>query len=384
MASKVFFADMRSTPQRSLMDKLGTLMQKVELAGRMKPGGLAAIKLHFGEKGNTAFVRPVIVRRFVDAVKAAGAKPFITDSNTLYVGTRSDAVGHLTTAVENGFAYSVVGAPLIIGDGLRGHSETAVKVNLAECEEAYIGSEVVEAHALISIAHFKGHELSGFGGAIKNLGMGAASRHGKLFMHSNVSPSISAKKCVACGECIRRCPVGAIKLTRRSAEDPPAPEKSKKPDLRAHKDEDKCIGCGDCLLACPESAIAIQWDAQIPEFLRRMVAYTKAVVLGKEENSVFFNFITQVSPACDCYPFQDAPIVGDIGIVASTDLVALDQASVDLVNQAPGMPGSELKHAHAPGEDKFRDLYPRVDYAIQLEYAEEIGLGSREYELIKV
>ena len=384
MTSIVYFADLRSTPQRSLMDKLDTLMQKAELAERMKPGGLTAIKLHFGEKGNTAYVRPVMVRRFVDAVKAAGAKPFLTDSNTLYVGTRSDAVAHLTTAVENGFAYSVVGAPLIIGDGIRGHSETAVKVDLAECEKAYIGSEVVEAHSLISIAHFKGHELSGFGGAIKNLGMGAASRHGKLFMHSNVSPSISAKRCVACGECIRRCPVNAIKLKRRAADYPSAPPQSKKPDLRADKDEDLCIGCGDCILVCPESAISIQWDAQIPEFLRRMVAYTKAVVLGKEEHSVFFNFITQVSPACDCYPFQDAPIVGDIGIVASTDLVALDQASVDLVNQAPGMPDSELKHAHAPGEDKFRDLYPKVDWEIQLEYAQEIGLGSRDYELIEV
>ncbi len=384
MASKVYLADMRSTPQRSLMDKIDTLMQKVGLAGRMKPGGLTAIKLHFGEKGNTAYVRPVLVRRFVDAVKAAGAKPFLTDSNTLYVGTRSDAVSHLRTAVENGFAFSVVGAPLIIGDGLHGHSEKAVKIHLPECEEAFIGSELVEAHSLVSIAHFKGHELSGFGGAIKNLGMGSASRRGKLFMHSNVSPSINVKRCVACGECIRRCPVSAIKLVRRAEDDPPAPKKSKKTDLRAHKDENKCIGCGDCILACPESAISIQWDAQIPEFLRRMVAYTKAVVSGKEEHAVFFNFITQVSPACDCYPFQDAPIVGDIGVVASTDLVALDQASVDLVNQAQGMPDSELKHAHASGEDKFRDLYPKVDWSIQLDYAQEIGLGSREYEMIKV
>lgn len=384
MASKVYFADLRSTPQRSFLDKLDTLMQKADLAGRMKPGGLTAIKLHFGEKGNTAYVRPVLVRRFVDAVKAAGAKPFLTDSNTLYVGTRSDSVGHLTTAVENGFAYSVVGAPLIIGDGLLGHSGTAVRVDLPECDEAYIGSELVEAHALVSIAHFKGHELSGFGGTIKNLGMGAASRRGKLFMHSNVSPSINPKKCVACGECLRRCPVGAIKLARRTGDDPPAPAKSQKPDLRAEKDPKKCIGCGDCILVCPEKAISIEWDAQIPQFLRRMAAYTKGVLAGKEERSVFFNFITQVSPACDCYPFQDAPIVADIGVVAGIDLVAVDQASVDLVNQAAGMAGSELKHAHAPGSDKFRDLYPNVDWSIQLEYAQEIGLGSREYELIEV
>ncbi len=384
MASKVYFADLRATPQRSLMDKLDTLAEKADLAGRMKPGGLTALKLHFGEKGNTAYVRPVIVRRLVEAVKAAGAKPFITDSNTLYGGTRSDAASHLVTAIENGFAYSVVGAPLVIGDGLRGRSETAVKVDLPECAEAYIGSEVVDAHALVSIAHFKGHELAGFGGTIKNLGMGAASRRGKLFMHSNVSPTINAAKCIACGECIRRCPAAAIKLVRRESSDPPAPPESQKPELRAQKDPDKCIGCGDCLLTCPHVAISIEWDAQVPEFLRRMVAYTKAVLLGKQERSVFFNFITQVSPACDCYPFQDAPIVGDIGILAATDPVAIDQASVDLVNQAPGLAGSELKHALEPGADKFRDLYPKVDWSIQLDYAQQIGLGSREYELIKV
>jgi uncharacterized Fe-S center protein len=384
MPSKVYFADLRATPRRSLMDKIDTLIQKSGLAGRMKPGGLTAVKLHFGEKGNTAYVRPVLVRRFVDAVRAAGAKPFLTDCNTLYVGTRSDAAGHLTTAIENGFAYSVVNAPLIIGDGLRGHSETAVRVDLPECQEAYIGSEVVEADAIVSVAHFKGHELSGFGGAIKNLGMGAASRHGKLFMHSNVSPAIKEAKCIACGECIRRCPTAAIKLVRRTEDDKPAPAKSEKPDRKAWKDEEKCIGCGDCILACPESAVSIQWDAQIPEFLRRMAAYTKAVLAGKEELSVHFNFINQVSPACDCLPFQDAPIVGDVGIVASTDPVAIDQASVDLVNRARGNQDSALDSGHAPGEDKFKALYPKVDWEVQLDYAAELGLGSREYELEEV
>jgi len=381
MPSIVYFADLRATHQRSLMDKLDSLIAKSGLSDRLKPGGLTAIKLHFGEKGNTAYVRPVMVRRFVDAVKAAGAKPFITDCNTLYVGTRSDAAGHLTTAVENGFAYSVVGAPLIIGDGLMGHSETAVKVDLPECDECYIGAEVAAAPNLVSIAHFKGHELSGFGGAIKNLGMGAASRHGKLFQHSNLSPKVLIKKCVACGECIRRCPTSAIKLAKRVAGDKPAPEKSAKPDLKAVKDEDKCIGCGDCILACPEGAIVIQWDTQIPDFLRRMAAYTAGVLKGKAERAVYFNFITQVSPACDCFPFQDAPIVGDIGILAGTDPVAIDQASVDLVNQAQGNPGSALEHGHEPGGDKFRALYPNVDWEIQLDYAQEIGLGSREYTL---
>ncbi len=382
MASTVYFCDLRATLKRPLTAKLDELIQRVGLPGRVK--GFTAIKLHFGERGNTAYIRPVYVRRFVEAVKAAGAKPFLTDCNTLYGGTRSDSASHQVTAIENGFAYSVVGAPILIADGLRGHSEAAVRVDLPECQTAYIGRDVAEAHSLISLAHFKGHELSGFGGTIKNLGMGAASRRGKLFQHSNLSPQVEARLCIACGECVARCPAKALRLGPRLPDDPPAPEGSPKPRLRAHKDEEKCIGCGDCILTCFQQAIQIQWDAQIPEFQRRMVAYTKAVLQGKEDRATYFNFVTQVSPACDCYPYQDAPIVADIGVLASTDPVAIDQAAAELVNQAPGLPHSCLKEAHTPGADKFRDIYPKVDWEIQLAYAEEIGLGTRDYELVRI
>ncbi len=383
MPSTVYFIDVRADLKRSLVNKIDELMAAVDLAATIKPGGLTALKLHFGEKGNTAYIRPVFVRRFVDAVKAAGGHPFLTDANTLYVGTRSEAPVHLVTAMENGFAYSVVGAPLVIADGLKGHSSVAVPVDLPECSEAHIGAEVVEADSLISLSHFKGHELSGFGGAIKNLGMGAASRRGKLFMHSNITPVILAKRCISCGTCLKRCPKGAIKFTPRG-KDEPAPAESHNPKVKATKDPDKCIGCGDCVLACPVEAIQVGWDMEIPDFLRRMVAYTKGVMAGKQGRAVHFSFLTQISPACDCYPFNDAPMVADIGILASTDVVAIDQAAVDLVNQAPGLPNTELKQAHAPGADKFRDIYPKVDWDIQLAYAQEIGLGSREYNLVKI
>lgn len=383
MSAQVYFADMRASLKRPFMDKLDALIERVNLAGRVKPGGLTALKLHFGERGNTAFVRPVFVARVVQAVKAARAHPFLIDCNTLYVGSRSDSVGHLVTATSNGFAYSVVGAPLIIGDGLRGNASRAVPVNLPECEFAHIGTDIVQADSIVSLAHFKGHELAGFGGTIKNLGMGCASRQGKLFQHSNVTPEVNAAKCVACGTCIERCPVQAIKLVKRSA-DEPAPEGSEKPKYKASKDPAKCIGCGDCILACPQEAISIQWDVQIPDFLRRMVAYTKGALSGKQDRAVYFNFLTQISPACDCYPFADAPVVADLGVLASQDPVAIDQAGADLVNQAQGMPGSCLKAAHAPGQDKFRDIYPHVDWEIQLDYAQQIGLGSRDYELVPV
>ncbi len=383
MSSKVYFADLRANPKRSFNDKLDALIQALDPARRLKPGGLTAIKIHFGERGNTAFIRPVLARRFVEAAKAMGGKPFLTDANTLYVGTRAEAVSHLITATENGFAYSVAGAPLVIADGLRGHSSVAVPLDLPECKEAHLGAEIVEADNLISLAHFKGHELAGFGGTIKNLGMGCASRRGKLFQHSNVSPEVRASRCIACGSCILRCPVSAIKLVKRGA-DEPAPQGSKHQALKAVKDESRCIGCGDCILVCPTGAMEIQWDAQIPTFLRRMVAYTQAVLQGKGERCLFFNFLTNVSPACDCYPFQDAPIVADLGVLASLDPVAIDQAAVDLVNQAPGSGESCLKHAHEPGGDKFRAIYPKVDWSIQLDYAQQIGLGSRDYQLERV
>jgi uncharacterized Fe-S center protein len=383
MASQVFFADLRANLKRTFNQKLVALMKKVELRKRQKKGGLCAVKLHFGEKGNTAFIRPVHVRLFVDEIKAAGAKPFLTDANTLYVGSRSDSVSHLETAVQNGFAYSVVGAPVIIADGLKGQQGAAIAVNLPECDQAYIASDIAGADSLVSLAHFKGHELSGFGGTIKNLGMGCGSRQGKLFMHSNVSPTVNVALCIACGQCVKRCPAGAIKLVRRAGNEPDA-KGTERPGFKALKDDKKCIGCGDCILACSQGAMQVQWDTQIPDFQRRMAAYTKGVLAGKEGRTVFFNFLTQVSPACDCYPMQDAPIVADLGVMASLDPVALDQASVDLINQAPGSAASCLKSAHAPGTDKFRDLYPNVDWTIQLKYAEQIGLGSRQYQLVKV
>lgn len=383
MPSPVYFCDLRASLKRTLLDKISELIRRVELPRRVGPRGLCALKLHFGERGNTAYIRPVYLRPFVEAARAAGAQPFLTDCNTLYVGSRSQAVAHLTTAIQNGFAYSVVQAPLVIADGLKGKDATEIPLDLPDCDRAYIGNAILEADSLICLTHFKGHELTGFGGTLKNLGMGCGSRQGKLYMHSNVSPSVKAATCIACGQCIRRCPAGAIKLVKRTP-DQPAPAGAERPDLVARKDESKCIGCGDCILACPTESMQINWNAQVPVLMRRMVGHAWAAVRDKGERCVYFNFLTQISPACDCYPFQDAPVVADLGILASSDPVALDQASADLVNQAPGSVGSCLKHALAPGQDKFRDLYPKVDWQYQLEFAEQIGLGSRSYDLVSI
>ncbi|MBS3757635.1 MAG: DUF362 domain-containing protein [Desulfobacterales bacterium] len=368
MASNVFFIDFRASYKKNFVGKLKQLTETAGLPERIRKNDLVALKLHFGERGNTAFIRPVYIRHIVDTVKAAGAMPFLTDANTLYAGSRGNTVDHLKTAVENGFDFSVVNAPLVIADGLRGKSETTVSIDQKNCKEAYIASDIVEADALISIAHFKGHELTGFGGAIKNVGMGCASRRGKMDQHSDMAPKIKKKRCVGCGECARHCAQGAIYFV----------------DEKAHIDPEKCVGCGECILVCEQGAVQIRWNQSIPRFMEYMVEYTAGVLKNKGEKSLFINFINHVSPACDCPPYNDAPIVRDIGVAAATDPVALDQACVDLVNNETALPGSCVKQNQEAGEDKFKGLYPKVDWPLQLAYAEEIGLGTRAYELIRL
>ncbi len=381
MESTVFFMDLRATPKENLLEKLSRLVEEAGLKDIVKSRDLVAVKLHFGELGNTAFIRPVFIRRIVDVIKRAGGEPFLTDANTLYAGTRSDSPHHLETAIKNGFAFSVVGAPLVIADGLRGKSETPILIDQKRFQTVYIGSEIIEADSLISAAHFKGHELSGFGGTIKNLGMGCASRKGKLAQHSTVSPKITKEKCIACGDCLPHCSQQAISMIKRKTNTELENTEIKETAVINPK---KCIGCGECILICPNEAVQIQWDQAIPVFLENMVEYTMGVLKGKENNALYLNFITDVSPACDCYPANDAPVVRNIGILASRDPVAIDQASADLVNQEEALPGSCLKTNRKPGEDKFKGIYPEVNWELQLIYAEKLGLGSRKYHLKKI
>lgn len=375
--SKVFFSDMKVVSGKPLLDKLDALLDGVDLRGKVREKDLVAIKLHFGEKGNTAYVRPIFLRRIVDRVKESKGKPFLTDTNTLYIGTRSEAISHLTTAFQNGFSYSVVDAPILIADGLRGNSSIKVRVDLPIFKTVSIARDIYMADVLICVTHFKGHELSGFGGALKNLGMGCSSREGKLSQHSNISPQVKKKACKACELCLPWCPQEAISMESSEIETVGGRKVAK-------IDPKKCIGCGECILTCPNSAIQIQWNESIPIFQKKIVEYAYGAVKKKGQKAIYLNFLLQISPACDCYGYSDTPIVQDIGILSSEDPVAIDQASVDLVNREAGNRASKLSKNWEPGEDKFRALYPEVDWSIQLAYAEEIGLGSRQYELIKI
>ncbi len=368
MTGKVYLAEIKSSSQENLLQRLERIIELSGIFNTLVKHDKVAIKLHFGEPGNTAYIRPVYLRKIVSLVKKKGGRPFLTDCSTLYNGRRARAIEHLEAAFENGFDYSSVGAPIIIGDGLIGDSYHSNSVNYKHFKEISYGKEIHDADFLLSVAHFKGHEMSGFGGAIKNIGMGAASKKGKLAMHSSVTPAFDKTRCIGCGRCINWCPAGAIALTNKKA--------GITPDL--------CLGCGECIAVCAEGAINIVWNESISNFQEKMVEYSKAIIEDKGSKVGYLNFLMDISPECDCYPYNDAPIVPDIGILCGTNLVQIDQASVDLVNQQPVNPNSRIANIAIAETDKFRAAFPNIDWEIQLDYASDCGLGSREYQLVRV
>ncbi len=366
--SKVYFTDLRTTPHRNLLDKIADLLNRVKAGTRIRKNDLVAVKVHFGELGNTAYLRPVFLRIIAKKIKELNGKPFLTDTNTLYKGSRGDSIDHLNTAVHNGFGYSSVGCPVIIAGGLRGSNGIKVPINGEILQEAIVAREIVDADALVVVTHFKAHELTGFGGSIKNLGMGCATREGKLIQHSTVAPKVKPSLCKACKLCIEYCPAHAISLT------------SKKASIAGKQ----CIGCGECILICPFRAIEVEWNEAPELFQKKMVEYARAALTGKEKKTTYINFVVQVSPACDCYPNNDAPIVRDIGILASDDPVAIDMASCDLVNNEISLENTAIKHHLDKGQDKWKALYPKIDWDIQLTHAEKLGMGTREYRITKI
>ena len=368
MAVPVYFADARAkSPKTSSIAKLERLIERLGLEKLLKSDDLAAIKIHFGELGNDAFVSPIFARVVADAIRKTGAKPFFADTNTLYTGSRSNAIDHYETAIRHGFDFSVCGAPVIIADGLRSGNWREVSIDKKWFRTVKIAGDFVEADALIAVSHFKGHEMAGFGGAIKNLAMGCASSAGKQDQHS-VRFFVKAQKCVGCMTCAAVCPAKAV-----------SPFEGK-----AIIDKAKCIGCGECASRCPTKAITMDWEVEIEEFTQKLVEYAYGAVKGKEGKRAFISFVTKVVPDCDCASWSDLPIVPDIGILVSTDPVAIDQAAYDLVKAAPPSSGSAIDGKAGPGDDKFGPLHPGTRPLVQLEYGEAIGLGSRDYELVRI
>lgn len=371
--SKVYFSDLRALPGTSLPEKLKKLIRRAEIGDIDFDKKMTAIKIHFGEPGNLSFLRPNWAKAVADVVKELGGKPFLTDCNTLYVGRRKDALEHLESALENGFSPFSTGCQIIIGDGLKGTDETYVPVKGGELvTEAKIGTAIMDADIFISLNHFKGHEATGFGGALKNIGMGCGSRAGKMEMHNSGKPTVDQERCVGCRTCSKNCAHGAISFDEHR---------------KASIDHTKCVGCGRCLGSCNFDAIYNENSSAVKELDMKIAEYSKAVLDGRPNFHI--NLVIDISPYCDCHGENDVPILPDIGMFASFDPVALDQACVDACNAQKPMPGSLLDdRMHEEGfcdhHDHFVNTTPDSGWEYCLEHAEKIGLGTRQYELITI
>ena len=362
--SEVFFTDFRtSRPDQSQLSKLRRL---IDVAGMGKidfRNKYVAIKIHFGEPGNLAYLRPQWARVVADYIRERGGKPFLTDCNTLYTGRRKDALEHLTSAEENGYSYVTTGCRNIVADGLKGTDEALIPIGGEYVKEAKIGRALADADIIISLNHFKGHEAAGFGGALKNLGMGGGSRAGKMEMHSASKPAIDTSLCIRCGACRKGCAHGAMQLGEKYAE----------------IDYDKCVGCGHCIGLCNQDAISAEQDESTTVLSKKIAEYTKAVLQDKP--AFHISLVMDVSPKCDCWGGNDAPIVPDIGMFASFDPVALDAACADAVLAAPVMEKSAGGECRCADKDIFTAIHPVVDWRAQLTHGEKIGLGEMKYTL---
>lgn len=369
--SKVYFTNLRTNPKSPLPKKMENLAKAAGIGNIDFKDKFVAIKIHFGEAGNMAYLRPNYAARLVELIRSLGGKPFLTDSNTLYSGSRSNAVDHLDCAMKNGYNPISANANVIIADGLKGTEYREIPVGGKYCPAPKIGSAIADADIFISMNHFKGHEQTGFGGALKNIGMGSASRGGKLELHSESKPVINRAKCRGCNVCVKNCAHGAITLDA---------------EHKAVIDYSKCVGCGQCVALCQFDGAVLKDYNTSQELNYKIAEYAKAVLADKPHFHI--SFIVNVSPECDCWCHNDAAIVPDLGIAASFDPVALDQACADMVMKAPAIPGSVLHdahpHDHLCGEDKFHIMHPDTNWQSGLEYGQEIGIGSRAYELVEV
>ena len=368
--SKVYFTDLRTQIGISQLDKLEKLIRAAGIGDIDFDHKMTAIKIHFGEPGNLSYLRPNYAKAVADLVKELGGKPFLTDCNTLYPGLRKNAYDHLNAAYENGFTPYSTGCQVIIADGLKGNDEVEVPVEGGEyVKSAKIGRAVMDADVFISLTHFKGHEQAGMGGALKNIGMGCGSRAGKMEQHNSGKPFVKQKKCIGCRACAKICAHGAPQFGE---------------DGKATIDTDKCVGCARCIAVCPKDAIECLYD-EAPAILNKKIAeYTKAVVDGRPCFHV--SLVVDVSPNCDCHGENDVPIVPDVGMFASFDPVALDQACADAVLAQTPAPNSALfdEGCDCSSGDYFHAAHPDTDWAVCLEHAEKIGIGTRAYELIKI
>lgn len=365
--SKVYFTNMKTSFNENLPQKLARLLKAAGFDTIDFEKKYAAIKMHFGEPGNLAFLRPNYAAVVVKAVQESGGKAFLTDCNTLYIGGRKNALDHLDAAYQNGFSPFSTGCHVIIADGLKGTDEVLVPVDGGEyVKEAKIGRAIMDADVFITLNHFKGHECTGFGGALKNIGMGCGSRAGKMEMHNAGKPAVDPELCVGCGRCVKVCAHDAPSIT----------------DKKASINQDKCVGCGRCIGVCPMDAVYAPGDETNDILNKKIAEYSQAVL--KDRPHFHISLVVDVSPNCDCHAENDIPIVPDVGMFASFDPVALDVACADAVNKQPVLHNSQLDHMPHVHGDHFTDSAPTTNWRVAVSHAEKLGIGNQEYELIEI
>jgi len=354
--SKVYFIQLKTSDQKNLnKKKIKRLFNNSGLSDIIDKFDLTAVKMHFGEQGNITFLPPEYIEPVVRMIKSQGAKPFLCDSNVLYKSERDNAVDHLLLANRHGFTLENTGAPIVIADGIAGNNEIEITIDAPINKKVALASEFITANSIIVVSHATGHLGVGLGASIKNLGMGMASRKGKLIQHSVSKPEINQEKCTACGICKKWCPEDCIAMYPEYAE----------------INEDKCIGCGECLAVCRFSAVNFKWDSSSEELQKQIAEHALGIVKQKKRKIGYLLFLVNMTKDCDCIGIEQEKIIDDIGVLAGNDPVALDQAALDLTK----------KYA---GKNLQEKSFPDIDCRVQLEYAENIGVGTRKYVLEEV
>lgn len=353
--SIVYFTDVKKDSNKSLIERLAAMIDRSKLLKNIESQDRVAIKTHFGERGGHAYIRTPFIGKIVSKVKEYGGIPFVTDANTLYSHKRHNAIDHLETAAINGFTPGTVGAPIIIADGLIGKDQEIIKIKGNHFKEIYIASAIFHSDFIIVATHFTGHPMGCFGGSIKNLAMGSASIKGKFLQHSEYLPEVNEDLCKLCETCIESCGYDAIKKGKNSI----------------YFVSENCVGCGECISVCKYEAISPKYPNEAKKLQEKMVEYVMGIIDQKKGKIIYINFLIDISPGCDCCDFSNAPVVPDLGILLSDDPIAIDKASVDLVNKQCGV-------------DKFKLIYKNIDWKWQLDYGRQMGIGNVEYEIINL
>jgi hypothetical protein len=354
MKEKVFWIKVGDNEDDEVIcRRLHSLIRRESVFAFVEDKDMTAVKTHFGEKGSDGYVRPLYFKMLAEEIKTQGGQPFLTETSTLYRGQRANAVDHIQMAYEHGFTFENTGLPIIMADGLLGDEEIEVPTGGTHYKTVKLANLIVKAQALVVVSHFTGHLATGFGGALKNMGMGCASRRGKMIQHSTAKPSIKISKCVGCGECVKWCPQDAITLA----------------EGKAQIDRKKCIGCGECLAVCRFEAVGYNWGETYEHLQQKVVEHARGVAECKRGKIICFNFLTRITKDCDCMG-EFKKIVPDLGVLVSFDPVAIDNASLDLVEQAAAK--------------KLSSLAYNIPYKVQIDHAGKIGFGNPDYELIKI